>query len=142
MAQFVEKAVTSAGSPFVRFVLRADEDRIKALKTRLNTKQPDIPRDICCGTVAHLINEYVPIHVPYLASWTPSGLGYFLAGLSKTQNSPIAKIEHVGSSDNISIISQLKNGEGERMGILCEVAIGFLLCAKIVCPCCDCCDAS
>lgn len=138
ITQFIEK-----GSPFVRFVLQAREDKIKALKVQLNAKKPKIPYDFCCGTVTHLINKYVSVAVPFLDSCTPTGLGYFLTDLSKSQNSPIIKIEHVGPSEDANLVSQLKSGEGKRLGVLFELVLGAILCAKLTCPdCCDCCDCA
>lgn len=138
MALFVERANSSVGSPFVRFVLRADEVSIKALQARLKAPQPDVPFEFCCTVVANLIDEYVNVRVPFLDRCTPSGVSYFLAAQSKAQNSPIANIEHFGPSAKASVIAHLKNGEGKRSGILFDLMIGALLSSKVFgCNCCE-----
>ena len=136
MTHFLERASNSSGSPFVRFVLRAEEARIKALQLRLKAPQPEVPFEFCCTAVANLIDEYAHVRVPFLDRCTPTGVSYFLAAQSKSQNSPITNIEHFGPINEAALVSQLKSGEGRKTSILFDLMIGVLLSSKVFgCDC-------
>lgn len=81
------------------------------------------------------MHEYAQVKAPFLDKCTLSGLGYFLAGLSKDKGTPTAKMEHVAPSSDAGIVSRLENGEGKRGGALLELEWESFLCTKIICPC-------